>query len=422
MYSQRLQVMAAWGGWLLDGYTSISYLLVFSYMAPVFLPGYLGSLRFIIVLIPVSFGGFARSIGSVIFGRLGDKRGRHFLLTFSILGFSISSASIGLIPGYKTIGIAAPAMLYILIFIQGMFAGSEYGAGSAFSMESSGRSSRPLTGAFMQSGYGMGYLMVVTVDLIILYITGNNIFIIYGWRILLLTSLIPGLITLLLRKISRETNVFIDMAASGKIEKRPFTAMLNENKGRLFYIITFMSALLFINTGTFSFYPVAGSENLLNLGGNLLYALIIINGISLFGVIFGGYISLNKNIKKRIILYSFIFLATSWLFIIIGYTRNIYIFIAMFSIQAFLEAMIFSLIPEFLSESFSKKYRSTATGFIYNFGAIPGGLAILLILIPGEILGIKIVWSLEILLASLLLVLSMVFTRDNNMDLDPIMV
>nr|WP_236719420.1 hypothetical protein [Picrophilus oshimae] len=94
----------------------------------------------------------------------------------------------------------------------------------------------------------------------------------------------------------------------------------------------------------------------------------------------------------------------------------------MFSIQAFLEAMIFSLIPEFLSESFSKKYRSTATGFIYNFGAIPGGLAILLILIPGEILGIKIVWSLEILLASLLLVLSMVFTRDNNMDLDPIMV
>ena len=85
---------------------------------------------------PVTFGAAARSVGSVILGNfIGDRKGRKNLLSISIIGFSVLAAAIGLLPTYSQAGIASPILLYALLFLDGIFAGAEYGGGTALSME-----------------------------------------------------------------------------------------------------------------------------------------------------------------------------------------------------------------------------------------------------------------------------------------------
>ena len=195
--NELLQVSAAWGGWILDGYTSIAYLLVFSYISVLIFPRYLGYLALILTLLPVTFGAAARSVGSVILGNfIGDRRGRKNLLSISIIGFSVLSAAIGLLPTYSQAGIASPILLYALLFLDGIFAGAEYGGGTALSMESVRPEKREQAGAFVQSGYGTGYFLIVFVEILLLRSMGSSAFASYGWRILMLTARIIKLISL----------------------------------------------------------------------------------------------------------------------------------------------------------------------------------------------------------------------------------
>ena len=147
-FREMSQVLAAWGGWLIDGYTSIAYLLVAVDMSKIFFPANLGYLALILTLLPVTFGALARSVGSLVLGNfLGDRIGRKTLLTISILGFTLFSASKGLIPSYSEIGIVAPVLLYVILFIEGLFAGAEYGGGAALAMESVPAEKREPVGA-----------------------------------------------------------------------------------------------------------------------------------------------------------------------------------------------------------------------------------------------------------------------------------
>ncbi|MEM0155273.1 MAG: MFS transporter, partial [Thermoplasmataceae archaeon] len=112
------QVLAAWGGWLLDGYVSIAYLVALADtgMSTAFFPASLHYLGFLLTIIPVTFSAIARSFGSTVLGNfLGDRIGRKTLLTVSIIGFTIFSAAIGIIPPYSQIGIFSPILLYIVL-------------------------------------------------------------------------------------------------------------------------------------------------------------------------------------------------------------------------------------------------------------------------------------------------------------------
>jgi MFS family permease len=111
---QWLAVLAAWLGWLMDGYTTIAYALVAVTISTIFFPSTIGILGLI-----ATFGGFAtealaRPIGSLIFGNfIGDKLGRKSMLTLTILGFSVLASSKAILPAYSQVGIFSPIILYI---------------------------------------------------------------------------------------------------------------------------------------------------------------------------------------------------------------------------------------------------------------------------------------------------------------------
>ncbi|MEM0373027.1 MAG: MFS transporter [Sulfolobaceae archaeon] len=411
---QWLVIISAWLGWLMDGYTSIAYALVGVTISNIFFPSNIGVLSLIATFGGFAAGAVARSVGSLVFGNfIGDKIGRRNMLLITILGFSILSASKALLPTYNELGLIAPVLLYIVLFFEGMFAGAEYGGGTTLALEFVPKERRGFVGSFVQSGFGTGYFIISLVYSALFSIYGKEGFESIGWRVLFATCIIPGLITLLLRRIVRETPIFESMKVSNEVSKVPIRELFRESSYSVVTGLMITSGLLYINTATFSFYPTVLS--LQSFEGSLIgLSIAIINLVSLFGVWLGGYIAdkMKRGRREPMLIYSLIFMITEYPVIYLGLLGNIVLSTIVFSIQAFLEAMIFSTLPSFLAEQFSKKYRTTGVGFTYNGGAIVGGFAISVIFTLSPLLGLLYAWFINISLSSIILAIGIILSKE----------
>ena len=411
-----LQVISAYSGWLMDGYTTIAYALVAVTISTIFFPSTIG-----IYGLVATFGGLAveeiaRPVGSVALGNfLGDKIGRKNMLVITIIGFSVFAASKGLLPSYKSIGIVAPILLYVILFIEGTFAGAEYGGGTTLSMEDVPAKKRAPIGAFVQSGFGTGFFIVSFVFAALSSYYGRAEFAVIGWRVLFFTTIIPGLLTLIIRYITSETQIFDDMKKNNEILREPVVGLFKKGGKPLIFALIFTSGLLFINTVTFSFYPALLA--LLNPGisdAKIGTYNALINLVSLFGVWIGGIAALLiVGRKKSILIYSLIFIILTYPIAFFAFKGGAIIDLIVFSVQAFFEAMIFSTLPAFLAESFSKTFRTTGVGFAYNGGAIFGGFAISIVLFFSTIMhSLFAAWTLWLFLAEFIMIVGVLATAE----------
>lgn len=396
----------------MDGYVTIAYALVLGTIDPLFFPNSVGLIGGFLGL---AFGAIARSVGSLFLGNfLGDRIGRKRMLTLTILLFSIFSALIGVLPTYSQIGVMAPTLLYLLLFIVGLFAGAEYGGGAALSTESVPAEKRGFVGAFVQSGFGTGYFIASFVLAALGLLFAGSSFSSLGWRVLFFTTLIPGLLTLIIRVVTPESAVFKKAVEEKVVERAPAVGMFREALIPMVLAIMITSGLLYINTGTFSFYPTV-IHSYLKDGSIVDIGLVValINLISLFGIWFGGAISnFLGGRRTSMMIYTVLFIALSYPLISLGYSANINFEILGFGIQAFLEAMIFSTLPAFLSETFSKKFRTTAVGFTYNAGGIVGGFAGVFITLTAGVVEIKTAWTLNLVIAGLVMIAGIAISRE----------
>lgn len=396
----------------MDGYVSIAYALVIVTIGSLFFPNGVGLIGGFLGL---AFGGISRSIGSLFLGNfLGDRIGRRRMLTVTILLFSIFSALIGVLPTYSQVGILSPFLLYTLLFAVGLFAGAEYGGGAALSTESVPAERRGFVGAFVQSGFGTGYFIAGFVLSALGLIFGGSLFFSIGWRVLFFTTLIPGALTLIIRAVTPESEVFEEMASDTGTERVPILGMVKEAALPMLLAILITTGLLYINTGTFALYPSVlqadlRDNNVVTVG----FVIALINLISLFGVWFGGAIAnLMGGRKTSMIVYTVVFLITAYPLIQLGYSTNIYYEIVGFGLQAFIEAMIFSTLPAFLSETFSKKYRATAVGFTYNAGGIVGSFAATFITLTAGLISFKTAWVLNLAIAGIIMVAAIAASKE----------
>ena len=372
---QWTRIIAAWSGWLMDGYVSISYAIVAATIAPIIF----GPTKYALV---ATFLGFAvtslsRVLGSLFFGNfLGDRLGRRKMLTVTVFGFSIFGFSIGFVPTFSQVGLLAPVIMYLLLFFVGFFAGAEYGGGAALASESAPPSKRNFVGAFVQSGYGVGYFIVSLVYSLMSLHFGQSLFNSTDWRYLFFSAIIPGMISLATRFGSLDSSVFTEMSEKKQISKHPILDLFRESPRALVFAIFITAGILYINSGTLSYYPTVMHDYLDLNDSSIGYFIALINLISLFGVWIGGFISLKFQARKlSMFFYSLIFTIFFYPLLLLGYSHNGTYIIIGFGFQSFLEAIIFASLPTFLAETFSKKYRSTAVGFSYNMGAVIGGFA-----------------------------------------------
>ena len=151
---------------------------------------------------------FARPVGSALFGHFGDRVGRKTTLVAALLTMGLSTVAIGMLPTYESIGLAAPALLALCRFGQGLGLGGEWGGAVLLAIENAPPGRRAWYGMFPQLGAPLGFFMSTTVFLALAAAMGNDQFLSYGWRLPFIASAVLVLIGLYVRLTITETPVF----------------------------------------------------------------------------------------------------------------------------------------------------------------------------------------------------------------------
>ena len=150
----------------------------------------------------------ARPIGSAIFGHFGDRIGRKRTLVLALSTMGLSTFVIGALPGYGAIGLAAPLLLALCRFGQGIGLGGEWGGAVLLAVENAPPSRRALYGMFPQLGAPIGFLLSGTIFLALSHWLTDRQFFAFGWRLPFLASAVLVLLGLYVRLTITETPVF----------------------------------------------------------------------------------------------------------------------------------------------------------------------------------------------------------------------
>ena len=171
----------------------------------------------------------ARPIGSALFGHFGDRIGRKTTLVAALLTMGLSTVTIGALPTYATIGIAAPLLLALCRFGQGLGLGGEWGGAVLLAIENAPPGKRAWYGMFPQLGAPVGFLFSGGIFLVLSTWLTDDQFFRFGWRIPFLASAALVLVGLYVRLTITETPVFRDALTRRERVEVPMVAVLRDH-------------------------------------------------------------------------------------------------------------------------------------------------------------------------------------------------
>jgi MFS family permease len=196
---------------------------------------------FIFALMAFAAGFAVRPFGAIVFGRIGDVVGRKYTFLVTIILMGLSTAVVGLLPNYNSIGITAPIILICMRLIQGLALGGEYGGAATYVAEHSPMGNRGLYTSWIQTTATLGLFLSLIVILCTRLATGEN-FETWGWRIPFLVSLLLLAISIYIRTQLDESPIFKKMKAEGKGSKAPLTEAFGKWKNLKVVIMALFGA------------------------------------------------------------------------------------------------------------------------------------------------------------------------------------
>jgi MFS family permease len=188
-----------------------------------FFSGMNDTTAFLFALLAFAAGFFVRPFGALVFGRLGDLVGRKhtFLITIVIMG--ASTALVGCLPTYETIGVAAPIIFIALRLLQGLALGGQYGGAATYIAEHAPPGRRGFYTSWIQTTATLGFFLSLIVILACRSFMPEGYFEDQGWRLPFLLSIVLLLISTYIRLQLQESPVFQEMKAAGTLSKAPLT-------------------------------------------------------------------------------------------------------------------------------------------------------------------------------------------------------
>jgi len=175
---------------------------------------------------------FARPIGSAFFGHFGDRVGRKTTLVAALLTMGASTVGIGLLPTYESIGIAAPILLALCRFGQGLGLGGEWGGAVLLAVENAPQGKRAWYGMFPQLGAPIGFFFSGSIFLALSALFSDEQFFAYGWRLPFLASSALVAVGLYVRLTITETPAFQKIQHEDR-ERVPVVTVLRDHLGTL---------------------------------------------------------------------------------------------------------------------------------------------------------------------------------------------
>jgi hypothetical protein len=200
---------------------------------------------YIFALLAFAAGFLVRPFGAIVFGRLGDMIGRKYTFLITILIMGASTFVVGLLPGYKAIGVAAPVILIALRLLQGLALGGEYGGAATYVAEHAPQGKRGAYTSWIQTTATLGLFLSLLVILGIRESMGTKDFADWGWRIPFLVSIILLGVSVWIRLSLNESPAFQKMKSEGRTSKAP----LSESFGQWRNLKIVILALLGLTAG-----------------------------------------------------------------------------------------------------------------------------------------------------------------------------
>ncbi|WP_028217847.1 MFS transporter [Paraburkholderia oxyphila] len=275
-----------------------------AYISKSFFSGVNPTAGFIFTLLGFAAGFAVRPFGAIVFGRLGDLVGRKhtFLVTIVIMG--LSTFVVGFLPGYASIGIAAPVIFIGMRLLQGLALGGEYGGAATYVAEHAPPGRRGFYTSWIQTTATLGLFLSLLVILGVRTTVGEEQFGAWAWRIPFVASILLLAVSVWIRLQLDESPAFKRIKAEGKVSKAP----LSEAFGQWNNLKVVILALIGVTAGqavvwyTGQFYALFFLTQTLKVDGasaNILIALALLIGTPFF--LFFGALS-DKIGRKPIIM------------------------------------------------------------------------------------------------------------------------
>jgi metabolite-proton symporter len=175
----------------------------------------------------------ARPVGSALFGHFGDRIGRKTTLVIALLTMGVSTVAIGALPTYRVIGVAAPVLLAVCRFGQGLGLGGEWGGAVLLAIENAPPKKRAWYGMFPQLGAPVGFFLSGGVFLLLSRWLTNDQFFAFGWRLPFLASAVLVFLGLYVRLKIAETPVFAKALHRGEQVRFPMLVTARKHAGAL---------------------------------------------------------------------------------------------------------------------------------------------------------------------------------------------
>jgi len=229
-----------------------------------------------------AIGFLMRPVGGWLLGRYADRRGRRAALTVSVLLMCGGSLLIAVIPGYATIGVAAPALLVVARLLQGLSVGGEYGASATYLSEMAGQKHRGFWSSFQYVTLIMGQLLALAVLLILQRVLDPAQLDAWGWRIPFFLGAACAVVAVWLRRGLTETAAFSRVKSASLTPASNIRALAKHPRAVLtvvgltaggtvaFYTFTTYAQKFLVNTAGFS-----RSDATLASAGSLLLFMFI---------------------------------------------------------------------------------------------------------------------------------------------------
>ena len=313
---------------------------------------------------------FARPVGSALFGHFGDRVGRKRTLVAALLTMGISTVSIGVLPTYQTIGVAAPLLLAIFRFGQGLGLGGEWGGAVLLAVENAPPGKRAWYGMFPQLGAPLGFLLSGGTFLALSNSLTDERFFSFGWRIPFLASAALVLVGLYVRLTLSETPVFRDALSRRERVKVPMLTVFRRHPKTLLvgtlislatFVVFYLMTVFALSWGTMVLGYTRGRFLMIQLFGMVFFALTIpISAI------------LAERGRRRMLLWVTVVIGVFGLLMAPLFLAGTAGAVITMVIGLSLMGLTYGPLGTVLSELFPTAVRYTGSSLTYNFAGIFG--------------------------------------------------
>lgn len=314
-----------------------------------------------------------RPLGAVVFGHLGDRKGRKNTLVWSLLLMGIATVGIGLLPSAATIGIAAPILLVALRVVQGLALGGEWAGASLMTAESSPASKRGKYGIGPQLGPAIGFILSSLTFLAVTAATSPEQFVAWGWRIPFLASAVLIVIGFVIRRRLHESPVF---ASDAKVIERSTRLPIGELFSQQTRVLLLASggsiALFALFYVVVAFLPNYGTQTLGFSQSTVLMVSIAGSAIGGVFVVISAVLSDRLGRKRVLLPANVLCLVAALLFFPVISTGDLGWYVAGVLFLQVGVGAAYGPLAAYLPELFLTQYRYTGAGLAYNIATVLG--------------------------------------------------